>query len=192
MEGIDGENPGKIRFPRVNLFKCESWSSACPRCPSQQGGHPSHNPVVDSHRWICNFSLSASCSRDSSEPSVEPTWHNIPSLSSHGFICLIPRLRDALCHPSQDALRTQTPPRFPKCFGSLLFQLAFCSFTSTHRPESTRGCEGPVWFLITASVAVNRDDCLGLSHLIAMFVLEDMIQLLQDVLHLVFSMGFGK
>lgn len=79
MEGIDGENPGKIRFPRVNLFKCESWSSAYPRCPSQQGGHPSHNPVVDSHRWICNFSLSASCSRNSSEPSMEPTWHNIPS-----------------------------------------------------------------------------------------------------------------
>lgn len=52
--------------------------------------------------------------------------------------------------------------------------------------------KGPVWFLITASIAINRDGCLGLSHLIAMFVLEDMIQLLQAALHLTFSVGFGK
>lgn len=76
MDGIDGENPVKIGFPNRNLFKCKSSSSACPRCPSLQGGHPSLCPprcpcsrvlpksLVDSHRQVCKLSPAASCSRD--------------------------------------------------------------------------------------------------------------------------------
>lgn len=99
--------------------------------------------------------------------------------------------------PSQDALGIQSTPRFPKCFGCytkdpLYSNLPF-AVSPAHTDLRARGAvKGPVWFLITASIAINRDGCLGLSHLIAMFVLEDMIQLLQAALHLTFSVGFGK
>lgn len=103
----------------------------------------------------------------------------------------------SLAIPNQDALGTQSSPRFPKSFGCytkdpLYSNLPFAA-SPAHPDLRARGAaEGPVWFLITASVAINRDGWLGLSHLIAMFVLEDMIQLLQAALHLTFSMGFGK
>lgn len=78
MDGSHGENPVNIGFSNRNSFKCESLSSACPRCPSGPGGHPSLCPPwcpcfwalpksqLDSHRQVCQFSLALS--RDSSEP----------------------------------------------------------------------------------------------------------------------------
>lgn len=90
MDGIDGENPVKIWFPNENLFKCESLSSACARCPSGQGGHPSlcspwcpYSQALPKARLIptgrfANSPLLPPAAEAAQNPSMEPTWHNIP------------------------------------------------------------------------------------------------------------------
>lgn len=163
MDGTGGENPVKIRFPNKNLFKCESLSSACPRCPSGQGGHPSlcppWCPMIPKASSIptcrfANFHLLPPAPGAAQNLSWNPPGTTSlsmgHSLCSQGFTCLILGLRDAPCQPSspQPGCSGNTKhSQVSKVFwmlhkGSCLFQPAFCSFTSTHRPESTRGCRG--------------------------------------------------
>lgn len=158
---------------------------------------PGEFPQVSLQIFPC-----ASCSRDGSEPlcGTHLAQHPFPRgtpcalmADSEAQRCpLSPQLSPARVLWEHKALPGRqngldAAQRIP-----FISNLPF-AVSPAHTDLGARGAaEGPVWFLITASVAINRDGCLGLSHLIAMFVLEDMIQLLQAALHLTSSMGSGK
>lgn len=106
MDGIDGQNPVKIGFPNINLFKCKNLSSACPRCPSLQGGHSSPCPP----RYPCSRALPkifTYCLLLQSQvrvclwnPAGTTSLSTRHSLCPHGFACLVLRLRDGPYPPS--------------------------------------------------------------------------------------------